>query len=256
MKGVFTNLLIIFSILLIGCSTIQKIDSKLVQNNFDKVYVKTSNFELLTCQKINKPGAILRIYIEGDGNAWKTRTVLSDDPTPRNPLALYLAMEDSSQNIVYIARPGQFPKDGYEKVDSVYWSDKRFAKEVIESFNEVIDKIKKNAKANKIELIGYSGGGGIAVLVASGRNNVVSIRTVAGNLDHQALCKYHKASLLEGSLNPIDYAIRVKDIPQRHFVGSKDNIVPPFIVHASSNIIFYGFYIMVCFAFYHFNIFI
>jgi hypothetical protein len=46
------------------------------------------------------------------------------------------------------------------------------------------------------------------------------------------LSLYHRQSPLSGSLNPIDFAKEVKDIPQRHFVGAKDTAMPPFIAQS------------------------
>jgi len=70
------------------------------------------------------------------------------------------------------------------------------------------------------------------VLVAAGRSDVVGVRTVAGNLDPKELSKYHRVSQLDGSKDPIDAAGKVAHIPQRHFVGSRDKIVPPSIAES------------------------
>ena len=72
-------------------------------------------------------------------------------------------------------------------------------------------------------------GAALAVLVAAERDDVFSIMTVAGNLDTDAFCRHHRVSPLTGSLNPLDAASRVAHIPQRHFIGSKDTVVPGFI---------------------------
>ncbi len=88
-----------------------------------------------------------------------------------------------------------------------------------------IGKLAEKARADKIELIGYSGGGAVAVLVAARRNDISGIRTVAGNLDHGALSRYHNVTRLYGSLDPIDYAGAVRNISQRHFVGGKDEVI-------------------------------
>ena len=44
----------------------------------------------------------------------------------------------------------------------------------------------KENRIKGIHLIGYSGGGAIAVLTASRREDVLSVRTIAANLDHSA----------------------------------------------------------------------
>ena len=141
-------------------------------------------------------------------------------------MALKLAAVDTADNIAYIARPGQYPVSGTPDCDSKYWSERRFAPEVIESVNKAVDIVKQKSGAKYLELVGYSGGGAIAVLVAAKRRDVTALRTVAGNLDTAAWCAYHQVSPLDGSLNPVDIAGEVAHIPQRHFVGSIDKVVP------------------------------
>jgi pimeloyl-ACP methyl ester carboxylesterase len=180
----------------------------------------------MTYQRFKAPSESLRIYIEGDGRAWATRSRLSDDPTPSNPVALGLSTVDHSDNVAYIARPGQFSPPDAAVCDPTYWSARRFAPEVVEAFDKAIDILKEKSGAKRVELVGYSGGGAIAILVAAQRGDVSSLRTVAGNLDPKALCAYHNVSRLDGSMDPLGVAEKTANIPQRHFVGSKDKIVP------------------------------
>ena len=95
--------------------------------------------------------------------------------------------------------------------------------------NEAIDYFKNQSGSEKVHLIGYSGGAAVAALVAAQRQDVETLRTVAGNLDPEALNRYHKVSSLSGSLNPMDAAQKLKGLPQRHFIGSADKIIPGFI---------------------------
>ena len=207
---------------------------KIAENaNFGKAYLETKNFTLTAYYHFTKPGEPFNIYIEGDGNAWSNRTHLSEDPTPRNSLVLKLAIIDPSPNVAYLARPGQYPVPCSTLIpDPCYWSDKRFSQEVVTSVNEAINQLAYLANSAKINLIGYSGGGAIAVLVAAHRKDVLSLRTIAGNLDSDAVNKYHHVSALSGSLNPIDFVEKIKDLPQRHFVGSNDKVVPVFITES------------------------
>ncbi|MFH1982330.1 MAG: hypothetical protein ABIL58_10815 [Pseudomonadota bacterium] len=98
--------------------------------------------------------------------------------------------------------------------------------------NEAVELLRQKAKASKIHLIGYSGGAAVAVLVAARREDVIGVRTIAGNLDHETLNEYHRVDVLDGSLNPIDYSPEIGHIPMRHFIGTKDRIVPVFIVQS------------------------
>jgi pimeloyl-ACP methyl ester carboxylesterase len=172
---------------------------------------------------------MLNIYIEGDGRAWLNKHTLSDDPTPSNPVALKLAVADQGGNIAYIARPGQYQR---VSCDAKYWSASRFAPEVITSMDQAIDQLKAGSGAKAVALTGYSGGGAIAVLVAARRADVVALRTVAGNLNTTAWCAYHHVSQLDGSLNPLDAAFKTANIPQRHFIGNKDKIMPAIIAES------------------------
>jgi pimeloyl-ACP methyl ester carboxylesterase len=79
-------------------------------------------------------------------------------------------------------------------------------------------------------LIGYSGGGAIAVLVAARRSDVVALRTIAGNLDHVAFTRYHKVTPMSASLNAADVIDQVRRIPQVHYAGAEDTVVPPSLI--------------------------
>jgi len=191
----------------------------------------SASFLLTAYSKILEPGKDLHVYIEGDGYAWVTRNRVSGDPTPRRPVALELAAQDPAPNVVYLARPCQYtPMEMNPICEETYWTDKRFSEEVIGSMNQAIDKFAKDAQSSGVHLIGYSGGGAVAVLVAVRRQDVKSLRTVAGNLDPNGLNEYHEVSQLdEASLNPMDAAGRLSAIPQYHFIGANDPIVPAFI---------------------------
>lgn len=214
---------------ILGCATTGNIAG---QAGLVKEYIKAGAFTLLTYQRFDHHSDKISIYIEGDGRAWESKHQLSADPTPSNPVALRLAALDPADNVAYIARPGQYSLSGIPGCDPRYWSGSRFAREVIDSFSMAIDLLKEKAQAQQVALTGYSGGGAIAVLVAAERRDVIALRTVAGNLDPKAFCHYHHVSPLEGSMDPMDIAQKVSHIPQRHFVGSKDLVVPGFIAES------------------------
>ncbi|MDX1917364.1 MAG: dienelactone hydrolase family protein [Rickettsiaceae bacterium] len=208
-------------------------------HGFTKKEVSGGLFNLTTFQKITEIKKPYIFYIEGDGYAFDPNTQrITSNPTPRNMMMLRLAIRDKRPNVTYIARPCQFtPIHTQGNCHEIYWSDKRMSEEVVESINEVINKI--SSHKHPIDLVGFSGGGGIAVLVAERNKNVKSIVTIGGNLDHVSFNKYHNVRPMIGSLNPIDYATKINTMPQMHFAGGKDKVVPPFIaqdfVSASKN---------------------
>jgi hypothetical protein len=224
---------------LTGCATIetQKIGrdemfQTAVREGFKKQYLSAPPFVLTAYHKRSGASDTLVVYIEGDGYAWVSRTMLSDDPTPKHPLAFFLASEDRSPNVLYLARPGQFLVVGSPQVDQVYWTSKRYSEEVIQSTNAAIDQIKRSSGASKVSMIGYSGGAAVAVLVAARRNDVVALRTVAGNLAPEVFNREHHLSPLSGSLNPVAVAPAVQGISQRHFIGREDVIVTKAVTEA------------------------
>ncbi|MCX5714511.1 MAG: alpha/beta hydrolase [Candidatus Omnitrophica bacterium] len=238
-KNIYIITILLVTVSIFGCTTIPVFrdrlslaDSIASKAGFTKEYVKAGGFTLMTYQRFSKLSDSISIYIEGDGRAWETKHRLSEDPTPSNPVALTLTTVDPAKNVAYIARPGQYSLSGFPECNSKYWSSRRFAPEVVESINKAIDILKEKSGAKYVELIGYSGGGAIAILVAARRSDVVALRTVAGNLDPRALSEYHHVSQLDGSMNPPDVAQKVAHIPQRHFVGSKDKVIPFAIVES------------------------
>lgn len=173
-------------------------------------------------------GPVLTAYVEGDGAAWVTRHQLSDDPTPRDPVALELAVRDPGPAVLYLGRPCQYVAPHQKRnCDARYWSSHRFAPEVIEATSTALDQAKRQAGAQRVVLVGYSGGGPLAALVAARRTDVAALITVAAPLDTDAWTDHHRVSPLTGSLNPVNEAARLQGVRQHHFVGSDDEIVPP-----------------------------
>lgn len=234
-QGAFFCLVSIVSFLILpGCATVassfdpqantQRIADKY---QFAKERIPAGIFTLTSYEKVHEWGSSVRVYIEGDGRAWSSRHEVSFDPTPVHPVLFELAALDPAPNVVYLARPCQFDSSATEKpCDPEYWTDKRFSEEVIASVNSALDTIKEKQGATQLDLVGYSGGAAVAVLVAARRHDVVSIRTIAGNLDPATVNRHHGAGPLEGSLDPMSVAGQVAHIPQRHFIGTRDEVVP------------------------------
>ena len=176
--------------------------------------------------KVIHDSDLLTIYIEGDGLAWITPTLPSQDPTPIHPVALQLALRHSSGAAAYLARPCQYVVgEDRRNCQTAWWTDRRFATEVVQAGSRAVDQLKQRFRASHIVLIGYSGGGAIAALLAAQRKDVTRLVTVAGNLDHVLWTQLHHVSPLTGSLNPADAWQALADVPQVHFVGGSDSIV-------------------------------
>ena len=181
--------------------------------------------------KIMTQAEILTIYIEGDGLAWINYTSPSADPTPLNPIALKLALKDTKPSI-YLARPCQYTRLEDQKCSQQYWTNKRFSPEVIQAINQAIDHVKKQFNARKLILVGYSGGGAVATLIAAQREDIKHLFTIGGNLDHAFWTSEHHLSPLSGSLNPRDFWEQLQHVPQTHFVGANDKVIDESVLRA------------------------
>ena len=171
----------------------------------------------------------LAVYIEGDGVAWVNRFEISDDPTPRHPDALELAIRDGGM-AAYLARPCQYVAGAERRnCHPVFWHTHRYGVDVLNAMSAAIDRLKADSGASRLVLIGYSGGGTIATLLAAQRPDVARVVTVSANLDHAAWTRMNNYSPLTGSLNPVDFVASLQSVPQLHLVGADDEEVPPAI---------------------------
>jgi len=199
---------------------------------FTREVLQAGGFDLLTLRR-TRPGAgdILTIYIEGDGLAWWRRTRPAADPTPKHALGLALALKDPDANVLYLARPCQFqPRPLPETCRPALWTSERYGEAVIAAMNEAINQVAKDFE--RVALVGYSGGGSVAALIAARRDDVAWMITIGANLDHARWTDLHHVTALTGSLNAADFAGAVQRIPQVHYLGGRDDIVPTPVVES------------------------
>ncbi|KGK42128.1 hypothetical protein LH51_09375 [Nitrincola sp. A-D6] len=219
---------------LVACSGIPSVDERKIHANhlaaaqhWQPLRIPAKNFNLMAYLPGDEvEGDVLTLYLEGDGFAWVNRSQPSANPTPLNPLALRLALAQKYGNAAYLARPCQYIDAADEACYQRYWTDARFAQEVIDATDIAIDTLKQHFNASELILVGYSGGAAVAALVAARRTDVVHLITVAGNLDHLAWTAHHRVRPLSASLNPADVALVLADLPQTHFIGGLDQIIP------------------------------
>lgn len=197
--------------------------------------ITTRTFLLSSWRRIAQPGAPVTVYIEGDGFAWQSISEPSNDPTPTDPLALRLAARDPASNVVYLARPCQFEgiRSTYCGVDD--WTGARFSRRVVDAYDMALSRILEETSATQLHLVGYSGGSVVALLAATARRDVLDVRTVAGNIDTHAWTELHDLTPMKLSRNPADSSAMLAAIPQMHFVGADDDIVPRSVAESYRN---------------------
>ncbi|MFZ5707586.1 MAG: hypothetical protein ACOY5R_20195 [Pseudomonadota bacterium] len=188
---------------------------------------RAGDFDLATARRAARdPSDVLTVYIEGDGFAYVSSGRRSMDPTPKDPVALRLALQHpGSGAVAWLARPCQYGPRA-RNCRSDYWSIARFAPEVIDSASVALDRLKAEmGGAIRLILVGYSGGGALAALLAERRGDVAALVTVAANLDLGAWVEMHRLTPLTLSIDPAADAGRLSQMPQVHFVGADDAVV-------------------------------
>lgn len=168
-------------------------------------------------------GPVLRVYIEGDGRAWVNSRTPSLDPTPRSMMLAEIAANDP-RPAVYLARPCQYVLS--PACDIPDWTTDRFSQAAVSSMSGALDQLRTKYSNTSFELVGYSGGGAMALLLAAQRNDISAVQTLAGNLAPSYWARSLGLSPLTGSLEPLAYVEKLNRLPQRHFVGDADKVVP------------------------------
>lgn len=195
--------------------------------------IEAGAFTLQLYERLRLPGGPLVVYLEGDGRAWLTPTRISDDPTPADPVALRLAAADSAGNVLYVARPCQYTGGVAARGCSRdYWSSERYGGAVLASIAAAIDQTKARTGSSAIELVGYSGGGVVAALLAARRDDVHRLVTVAANLDLGTWTTLQRLSPLPPSQDPVTFRDKLRAVPQIHMAGAADAVVPPAVLRS------------------------
>lgn len=174
------------------------------------------------------PPAILHVYLEGDGAAWWGRRLPPVDPTPSTSVALPLALGDRHALVAYLARPCQFLRAA-DRPDcpSRWWTSERWGGEVVSLTTQALDHLRQASGARELVLVGHSGGGTLALLVALQRPDVRCVVTLASPLDLQVWSEEQGMTPLSGSLNPADLPEMSGRFQERHLLGEADRVVPP-----------------------------
>lgn len=191
--------------------------------------VDAGGFRLLALARNSAPTETLTIYFEGDGATWATPYHPPRDPTPIKPIALALAVRDPAPAVVYLGRPCQYLDEAsLARCDAAYWMGSRFAPEVIAAYDQALDRIKTERGAQRLRLIGHSGGGVIAALLAQRRSDVAALITVAAPLALTEWTRHHGVTPLTASVDPLGQASRLSGAV--HWTGGHDRNVPPALI--------------------------
>lgn len=167
----------------------------------------------------------VHVYLEGDGVPWVTPTRIAKDPTPRIPLALRLMSRDPGPTL-FIGRPCYHGLAASPGCSPWLWTHGRYSEAVVRSMAAALRRALGPDTDREVTLIGYSGGGVLAMLIAARLEQVATVVTIAANLDTATWTDHHGYSRLLGSLNPATQPPLPARIRQIHLAGERDSRVP------------------------------
>ncbi|HEY7642524.1 MAG TPA: hypothetical protein VH814_22515 [Steroidobacteraceae bacterium] len=215
------------ALFLAGCtSNATRIDRLADTLGLDRSVVEAGGFRsLLYMRSAAGPNdAPLAIFIEGDGVPWYGGMQPSLDPTTGDPLALKL-LGQTPPPAAYVSRPCYQEMTG-PRCTPERWTVDRYSDEIVTSMAEAVRTAARRANARKVLLVGYSGGGALAVLIGERLDNVAGVVTIGANLDTTAWTQHHGYLPLFGSLNPAA-STAAHPWPETHLYGARDTDVPP-----------------------------
>jgi pimeloyl-ACP methyl ester carboxylesterase len=125
---------------------------------------------------------------------------------------------------VYLGRPCYHRASSCEPWD---WTLGRYSENVVQSLQAALEGLPQARTEAGVVLIGYSGGGTLAMLLAERIRHTRAVVTLAGNLDSDAWTRHHRLTPLRGSLNPALRPPLEPGVIQLHLLGGRDRQVPP-----------------------------
>lgn len=169
-------------------------------------------------------GDTLHVYIDGDGRPLVDAGSASNlDPTPEHPLALALAARDPKR-AVYLGRPCHFNAD-QPACRPELWTSARYGADVIRYLCDAVFSLSQRGD-RKISLIGFSGGGALAVHVANCVQAVVNVVAVNGNLAIEVWANMRGYESLSASIDPARVGLPGRVAGRLYLVGTEDEVVP------------------------------
>lgn len=187
--------------------------------------ITAGQFKLTVFSRIQDANQPINVYIDGGIGGFVPAGPPGITSKPDENLTLRLAMLDPSDNVVFISRPCQFGISDPACLDSA-WENGRMAKLIYASIRRALDHVLAVVPHTRLNLVGYSGGGAIAALLAADRRDVVSLRTLAGNLDPDGNGQLHGVEPQNDFIDSMQIAPRIAFLPQEHFVGDMDVFIP------------------------------
>lgn len=200
-------------------------DRQAEHHKLQKKIITGKAFDLVIYRNTASDPKQLHVYIGGDGRPWLQNRYKSIDPTTRRMTTLALMVLDKNPAI-YLGRPCYHSNGIGRGCSDKWWTSHRYSKTAVNDMRDVLDQYLTGHNVEYLTLIGFSGGGTIAMLLAPLLKQTATVITISGNLDTDAWARMHNYTPLFGSSNPARQAKSHKKIRKTHLIGLQDKNIP------------------------------
>jgi len=224
--GIAPRIILVALTVLAGCASPGlKIDERATAAGLERIDVQAEFPSLIYMKRApdRSAGQPLLVFLEGDGIPWRAGIIPSLDPTTHNPVALDLLINSPAPS-AYVTRPCYHGLRG-RNCTTEQWTSGRYSAAVVESMIVAVREAQRRLGEREIVLIGFSGGGVLAVLIAERLKGVRAVVTLAANLDIDAWTSHHGYLRLSQSLNPSRSQLP-HPWTEVHLQGADDKVTP------------------------------
>jgi pimeloyl-ACP methyl ester carboxylesterase len=216
-----------------ACATVRTdLDRIAADNGLELTQVEGRGFShAIAWREFPGNGGVVHVYIEGDGRPWLRGRRIARDPTPDELLMLELMTLDRNP-AVYLGRPCYHGHSEDASCRRELWAGERYSRAIVDSMIAALERLLDEGRP--LVLIGHSGGGTLAMLMAASMPRVSAVITLAGNLDPDAWTAWHGYSPLTGSLNPTRLPPLSPRIRQIHVAAGRDSNIPAALIETAS----------------------
>lgn len=209
-----------------GCTTpAERLDRRAAEQGFTRHEVAGVGFVHALYQRgALADAARLHIYIAGDGTPRDAARYDPPDPTPTADPTFELMSLDPAPSIL-LGRPCQHITGA---CDPLHFTLGRYGEPVVASMAVALRSFLVEQQARdsiELVLIGYSGGGTLATLLAARLPEAIALVTLGANLDTAAWVARHGYEPLIYSLNPAERPPLRESLVQLHLRGGLDTNV-------------------------------
>lgn len=215
---------LVWLILLWGCSSTSSSDS--VGADAQVISLPGGRYLLHAVEHAGE-GTHALVFIEGDGRPWRAGgRIISDDPTPRNT-PMHDRMLRAQSPALYLGRPCYFQKSSPD-CSFLLWTFARYSQTVVDSMHGgLLYWLEQHPHVGEVTLVGHSGGGVLALLLAEKVPQARKVIAIAAPLDIDAWADLHGYERLFGSLNPAQQEQWRPNVSRLLVFGRQDSEVPP-----------------------------